>query len=77
MKLGGAGEFWVLRKAGTEEYYSGPATTTLDILEARRFTDREKVDTFRAEVEQKGISIEGKTPGSKIIRIRIATEQSL
>ncbi len=75
MKLGDKKEFFVVRKSGTEEYYREPANTTADILEARRFTEREEVDAFRTEIDRAGIRIEQKTPLSEIIRIQITAIQ--
>jgi hypothetical protein len=77
MKLGETKEFWVLRKAGTEEYYCEPANTKPDILEARRFTEHEERDTFKAHIAQAAISAHQTVPALETVRIRIKTEQAL
>jgi hypothetical protein len=74
MKLGDTKDFYVLRKDDTDLYYCESASTTDDLLEAKRF-DRDGIDKFRAAVNQAHISLYNKTPILDIVHIQIATKQ--
>jgi ribosomal protein S12 methylthiotransferase accessory factor YcaO len=77
MKLGEAKDFWVLRKADTEEFYDADnITTTKNLLAARRFTDREEVESYKTRVGHLYAgSADRIVPVMMFVHIRITTEQ--
>jgi hypothetical protein len=71
MKLGEVKDFYALRKADTEQFYSEFGNPTENLLEARLAADRDAIDKFQQSVLRASISKEGTTPILERVRIRI------
>jgi hypothetical protein len=75
MRLGEQREFFVLRKAGTDQFYVDPDKTTENLLMAKLIEDISEKDAFKKLIIQASIRTEGKTSEPHLVRVRIATHE--